>query len=249
MCREELELTLATCSPAAELSGTLREVKALAQHRRQALDRRVVPHCWAGAAHPSSACCGGVFVGARRCAGMKGRLHAVCAAATEHSRGRLEAVIAERQELLAQGPSSLLLTSVGMHLAQPLHPFLGTAGCQLALCHSPVPSAASWGWAHPIPKPRGTPAAGLLLAACITRAVSSAGHISSDVKPSFPASAGPQGTCGDRSCVHESGLWFPAPWVLVWRLLRRGAWLEEVSQKVVGGFVLVEIARRLQVSA
>lgn len=26
-------------------------------------------------------------------------------------------------------------------------------------------------------------------------------------------------------------------------------WLEEVSQKVVGGFVLLEIARRLQVSA
>lgn len=159
MCREELELILATRSPAAELSGTLREVKALAQHRRQALEHRVVPHCWAGAAHPSSSCCGGAFAGARHGAGMKGRLHAVRAAATEHSRGRLEAVIAERQELLAQGPSSLLLTSVGTHMAQPLHPFLGTAGCRLALCHSLMPSAASWGWPHPIPKPRGTPAA------------------------------------------------------------------------------------------
>lgn len=47
----------------------------------------------------------------------------MCAAATEHSRGRLEAVRAERQELLTQGPSSLLLTRTGTHLAQPLHPF------------------------------------------------------------------------------------------------------------------------------
>lgn len=43
MCKQELELTLATCFPAAEISVTLRKVKALTQDRRQALDQGVMP--------------------------------------------------------------------------------------------------------------------------------------------------------------------------------------------------------------